>query len=106
MGTPHHAYNSTLNVNAKQFPLKPGIAYNPKVYLPLALNYRSFFILRESVKKESQENLGQLTPTYEPTLKFHRFGTFTGNFWQKWVKYAIKTVIYKSLGSPDPTHPN
>ena len=46
---------------------------------------------------------------YKSTLKFHRFGTFTTNlseiFGKKGGKYAIKRVIYKSLGPPDPTLP-
>ena len=45
---------------------------------------------------------------YKPTLKFHRFGTFTTNlseiFGKKGGKYAIKRVIYKSLGPPYPNH--
>ena len=45
-----------------------------------------------------------------PPIYFHRFGNFTVNlpeiFGKKGVEYAIKTVIYKSLGPPDPIHPH
>ena len=45
-----------------------------------------------------------------PPPKFLRFGTFTANlpknFDPRGVKYGEKTVIFKSLGPPDPTHPH
>ena len=39
-----------------------------------------------------------------PPQDFYIYREFTRNFRQKGVKYATKTVIYKSLGPLDPTH--
>ena len=65
---------------------------------------------REGRKKRFY--LDQLTQTCESThplkkryLGQERWLLPTVNYRQKEVKYAIKTVIYKSLGLPDPTHP-
>ena len=55
----------------------------------------------ETTKKT--DNLGQLTQTCETHPTFITVD-FPENFGEKWVKYAIKPVIYKSLGPPRP-HP-
>ena len=47
---------------------------------------------------------GKKREIWDTKSDFYR--EFTGNFRPKGVKYAIKTVIYKSLGSLDPTHPH
>ena len=72
-------------------------------------------MMREAPTKNIQFYLGQMTQTCGPTDPPNRFWEIWDlgfGIWDKkvdlkpkiMVKYAINTVIYKSLGQPDPTH--
>ena len=76
------------------------------------------YLIREAVKKRRNNLIGKspkVVKTHTPLIwdsepTQHRFGTFTANlpknFDPRGVKYGEKTVIFKSLGPPDPTHPH
>ena len=72
----------------------------------------SYIVLGTPPTKTKNGKFGTIDPNCEthPPPQFHRFVTFSVNLpkisGKKGVKYLIKTVIYKSLGQLDPTHPH